>query len=315
MKRLKHYKSKHRGHMESIHLFLNKYVCNSNCICCPTIRQNCHEIETFEEIIQGLKKVKFLQRIYITGGEPTIHPDFFRILDWIKKEMYNPKITILSNGRIFYYNSFVNRILGYNITEFYLSLRGLSEIVHDYITRSKGSYNQTIGGINNLMKRNKKVIVCLIINKINIYTINKDLDLFLKKFKNNYPIMDLRFIDLIGEAEINRKELNIKFSSIIPPLSTFLDSLINRGIKVNISGMAPLCLLPKEYHKYVIKQSEQKIIDIKNRNKEFIAPGDQFIFLDRCKNCQYRNRCNGIYINYLKYNGEEEFKSISRKDR
>lgn len=47
--------------------------------------------------------------------------------------------------------------------------------------------------------------------------------------------------------------------------------------------MAPLCLLPKEYHKYVIKQSEQKIIDIKNRNKEFIAPGDQFIFLDRCK--------------------------------
>jgi len=296
--------------MNYLHLNLG-WNCNNNCITCPEYREKTKKIISKSEILEKIKKIKNMKKLFITGGEPTIHPNFFGILKEIKKKDPKIKITLLSNGRMFSYPSFIEKIKEYNINTFYISLYGTDSKTHDSITRCPGSFRQTIQGINNLIKNKKRVTTSMVINKLLYEDLDKDSEKFIKNFIHGPPLFRFRLVNIVGEAEKFQKILNIKFSKIWPDLQKLLDFLIERKIKFKLDNMMPYCLIPKRYHQFIAQKIEgkQTLINFNDsHNKIIIDYQNPFIYIEKCKDCVYIKDCKGINSFYLKYNSLREFK-------
>jgi AdoMet-dependent heme synthase len=159
--------------------------CNNNCICCNIEKKNFF-IKNFFIIINEIKCTD-KKNILIYGGEPTIHPDFFRILNYLSKK-FN-KIFILTNAKTFNNDLFFKKIIKYNV-EYIVKINAFNKNTHDKIANTKNSFDLTIKSINLLLKFNQKVHLKVNINEHNFDLINK-LYLFVNKTNIDSTIFEI----------------------------------------------------------------------------------------------------------------------------
>ena len=76
------------------------YVCNEHCRFCPCSEGSVNVPSlTYDEICSTIRRAieeRGVENILLSGGEPTIHPEFFRILEFIKG--LNVNISMLTNA-------------------------------------------------------------------------------------------------------------------------------------------------------------------------------------------------------------------------
>ena len=104
--------------------FWNK--CNNKCVMCTNMPEFAaqdrehyglkSQINKLERYLKGLgpgylKNNDKADFVSLTGGEPTIHPDFFRLLAYFRKRLPGVEIMLLSNGRRFADDEFTRRFL------------------------------------------------------------------------------------------------------------------------------------------------------------------------------------------------------------
>src|SRR3989338_9410609 len=94
------------------------FVCNCNCISCIHTMEYSKEHQTFarkgtpfvpyEQLTQFVEKIKTpnVDTFNLCGGEPTIDPNFFRFLDFFKRNREELLLHIVTNGRMFFYKDF-----------------------------------------------------------------------------------------------------------------------------------------------------------------------------------------------------------------
>jgi len=100
----------------------------------------------------GNVKLKKDDVIALTGGEPTIHPDFLNLVTWFRRKYPSHKIAIASNGRMFSYKDFTKQLLKVNDLLIEIAIHGYDNKTHDAVTRTNGSFEQTIKGLHNILK-------------------------------------------------------------------------------------------------------------------------------------------------------------------
>jgi len=85
----------------------------------------------------------------LIGGEPTIRPD---IVDLIKfaHQLNFKNVVMATNGRLFSYKKFAEKIIKAGLTDLIFSIHGHNSKLHDSLTRSKGSFRQMMQGIKNV---------------------------------------------------------------------------------------------------------------------------------------------------------------------
>ena len=78
-------------------------LCNRRCVFCPRAddsypNENKHmSFEVIEEVIKQLRKIGFQSWIELAGrGEPTLHPQFLKIVDMLSKDAW--KLRLTTNG-------------------------------------------------------------------------------------------------------------------------------------------------------------------------------------------------------------------------
>lgn len=88
------------------------YVCNERCQFCPCSEGSVNVPSlSYDDICLSIRKSieeKGVKNILLSGGEPTIHPDFFRILEFIKG--YDVNISLLTNALRIADNNFANNM-------------------------------------------------------------------------------------------------------------------------------------------------------------------------------------------------------------
>ncbi len=132
--------------------------CNLRCKHCivPAGKPLPNELTT-EEWLKLVDEISdYAVRLILTGGEPLIHPGFFRILKRAKEKGLS--IRLLTNGTLLEEHAEeLGKLLDERIDEVQVSLDGLEQ-AHDSI-RGKGSYGKAIAGIKALVRENLPVSV------------------------------------------------------------------------------------------------------------------------------------------------------------
>ena len=121
--------------------------------------------KVFLDYLDFLKKNNFKGHINITGGEPFIHPDFFKVISMFEEN--NITFGILTNGT-FLNEEKVQKLSSYKKLSFVqISLDGTRRM-HDEI-RGDGNFKKAINGIRLLNKYNIQSMAAFTAHKKNIH--------------------------------------------------------------------------------------------------------------------------------------------------
>lgn len=279
--------------------------CNNHCVMCTN--SSAFQLDdsipySFKNIKErwGTLQLKPSDTISLTGGEPTIHPDFIKIARWFRKQYPNNKLVIASNGRMFYYITFIKNLLKINDLLLEIAIHGFDENSHDSITRVKGSFKQTIEGIHNILRyknESQELEIRIIITKLTY----KNLDKILSFIKNEFDINQIRdivliFMEMEGQVKDNFKSVGITYKEVMKYLPQVVNKWASHFHDFRLYHF-PLCVLPLQLWPYAWRTLR----------------GEEVIFLSKCNKCFFQKYCLGIHRDYSLLIGNKEFKPLKRR--
>lgn len=255
--------------------------CNCNCLMCPQPPrndQNCRQ-----EI--NLRLLNFLDpgrtcQIGISGGEPTlIGEDLFKLISICKKKLPKAPLLLLSNGRNFKDLDFSKRLaaLEHPDLTICIALYAATDREHDRIVGVKGSFYETIKGLENLALLRQNIEIRNVIQSQNY----KRLPQFAEFIYQNFPfVIHIAFmgLEITGLALKNVNGVWIDPLDYMPELKTAVKFLHRRDMNVSVYNLQ-LCILPPELWKF----SRKSISLWKN------------IYLTECEQCDYKKECGGFF--------------------
>lgn len=180
--------------------------CNNKCKFCNLLKTGYFDNKfSTEEIKDQVKQAEKdgMQKVIFRGGELTIHEEIEDILSFTNS--LNLDIEFETNGRMFVYKEFAEKISKYTIKEFHI------KIFSDKETGIKNSLKQTIAGIKNLIELRQKIVANIIITNNSILDIEKrinfihklgieDIKIIFPENKKGFPELYSAFIPSVREA-------------------------------------------------------------------------------------------------------------------
>ena len=288
------------------------FSCNNHCrFCVQGDKRTKFGDKDTERIKKEMEEaVKDCQGIVLTGGEVTLRSDFLELVRYAKKVGFKA-IQVQTNGRMFAYPDFCKKTIKAGANEFSPALHGHNGELHDYLTRAEGSFEQTVQGIKNLKALNQKVITNTVVTRSNYRHLPEIAELLVSLRVDQYQFA---FVHALGSAKENFKEVVPRFELVEPYIKKGLDV----GIKTNTSVMTeaiPFCFM-KGYENYVAEQviPDTKIFDandiVENFTKARQTQGKKKA--DKCKKCDYFEKCEGPWKEYPEEFGWDEFDPVNK---
>ena len=233
-----------------------------------------------------------------TGGEPTLHPRFLELIRHFRGRLPGADLRLLTNGRRFQYGDFTARFLDCAGEPFMtaVSLHGCGPKGHDSITRTPGSFLQTVAGLHNLLALKPAghlLEVRLVLHKMSIRGLAGILTFLLKEFPETGGYrLALIFFESEGQAEAAMDSLWLTLTEAASAI------LKNRKLLARFAAPRlyhfPLCVLGKPLR----------------RLAEVTLPEDERVYGGKCAVCAQRRSCVGLMRWYYSMYGDSELASI-----
>ena len=255
--------------------------CNSDCIMCsqPPVAS-----EPDDMVAEHLRTIDLIdeapESLGITGGEPTLLKDgLVTILGRLKERFPGTYVHMLTNGRMYAYSDFVEKIAKVN-HEGFMSASPLyadNAAEHDWIVQSKGAFDQTIMGLYNAAERGLQVEIRVVLHKQTIGRLEQLAEFIYRNlpFVSHVALMGL---ENMGYVKRNWDMLWVDPVDYGDALERTVRHLFYRRLNVSIYNLQ-LCVLPRSLWTF----ARQSISDYKN------------IYLDSCSECVVREHCGGLF--------------------
>jgi molybdenum cofactor biosynthesis enzyme MoaA len=275
-------------------------MCNNSCIMCTTMRtldfkSSKQRLLDKEEVIAQIVKIKpDDDMITFTGGEPTLQEDLFEFIHIVHQNVPSSDIQLLTNGRRLYYEDYVKDLLRTEISKIVIPVHGHTKELHDFITRSKNSFIQTITGLKNISKYAHKrlhIEIRIVIHGANYPFICDIFSLIHSIIPQAW--INLLYHDSIGSGFLNRDRLLVPLSKTIPYIIDAFSVHHERKYLYHY----PLCLFPEKYHRFLYGVTT-------NTNRIGFSP--------KCNSCAKKECCAGLWKTYLNVHGDKELVPYSK---
>jgi len=140
--------------------------CNERCIHCYIPHADKTNNIDFAFAISLLDQLKEMGTLSITfsGGEPFLHPQFYEILEYARKNDFI--INVLTNGTIID-ESKIERLKKLNIAKIQFSIYSMNPEVHDQITKVPGSFKKTYANALKIIENDIPLQISCPIMKVN----------------------------------------------------------------------------------------------------------------------------------------------------
>lgn len=255
--------------------------CNSNCLMCSQPPREVGDSGMAAEHLRLIDLIPNLpEHLGISGGEPTLLKDgLVEIIARLNKRFPQTPVTMLSNGRMYAYEDYVEKLasVGHPVFLTSIPLYANNAIDHDYVVQAKGAFDQTIQGLYNAAKHGLAVELRVVLHK---QTIPGLLELA-EYIYRNLPFV--RHVALMGLENMGYVKKNWDLLWIDPvdyaeALEAAVRHFYYRRIHASIYNL-PLCVLPKSVWSF----ARQSISDFKN------------IYLEECNSCSVKEHCSGLF--------------------
>jgi len=284
------------SHEEAAHEKRNwvrlSYDCNNHCLFCldllahnGTMRSN---LDIKVQIIEGRKKGA--ERLILSGGEPTMHPNF---LDFVKlgRRAGYPKVQTVTNGRMFAYPDFLNKAADNGLDEITFSLHGHTAALHDGLVATPGAFVEETAGLHAAVASGRFIVnIDIVITKRNVKHLPEMLETFIGWGVKEFDLLhiipfgaawgrakDHLFYDLEGNEEplrraleySRRPDVHIWLNRFPPPHTEGFEELIQDPYKMND--------------------------EVRGRREEF----DRYLSVGEKLSCRQPERCKYCYLEQL----------------
>lgn len=279
--------------------------CNNDCIMCKDYKTGKNYNFSYDELI---KKVSDLisedegihdYKIVIGGGEPTIYPRIFDLIQFLRDSGFN-EIAIHTNGRRLSDYSFAKRLIESGIKAFLVSFHSHISSVSRKISQKEKSFEETLDGIANLAGFKNEIILNIshVMQNLN-YKFLPDFASFMSSFTD---------IDLIvlSYVETRNHDIMVDFGQLKPYLDSAIEIFQENHIDFAINNLPPCVFVGSEKHYFDRYKKNHSIKGIStgiasDHSINFYCIQQmkgQFCYSAKCESCTYRRMCQGILRTY-----------------
>jgi cyclic pyranopterin phosphate synthase len=323
------------GKQERVHI-LTGQVCNNNCIFCMEEDREGRIVTnsaTTDEVVQWiLDNNRGCEEVCFTSGEPTTNK---RLPQWVKwaKQHGVRRISVMTNGRALSYERYAKGLIAAGMNRFYISIHGHTKKLHEGLTRTPDSYEQTVAGLDmiaSLERYGVELHTSTVITKRNLPHMG-DIYRFLREHGVDQVVFNI--MQANGRA-------NTYFDQIFPPYTEiarvareFLDDQYQRESQVMAFLVdIPLCTtegIPDFNRGYVESYAHYEPPEMADLLSDEQLDGrrggesGQLVQIKRsdlddaerhkraeCKTCKYDSVCEGVWGNYLSRYGWDELQPV-----
>ncbi|MCK5233671.1 MAG: radical SAM protein [Candidatus Aenigmarchaeota archaeon] len=290
------------------------YKCNNNCLhCAVDSEKNCGKIITNQNIdkfIDSLKNEGDFE-LEISGGEPTCKKEFLYYIERIVQKYPNTRYIVLSNGRNFSNKWLAEKLAELNPLSVLIPIHADTAELHDRISQSPGSFEETLQGIENLYDCDVQVGLKTVINKINYKRMPHLIEMVIRRFPN-CPGITINGLDVQGKALKNDKIICINIRETIPYIEAAIDVAKKNGLYITLYSIPP-CMVKEKYRKYIGRKHKSNIFT-KTPTTDMLKVTLMYGTVDKCKGCVYYKTCTGTWYSYFDYYGTDELKPIRQNN-
>ncbi len=265
------------------------YKCNNHCIFCAIAdRSIAHGdfAQQKERIDQAFREG--ITALDIDGGEPTLYPRFFDLIDYAVEVGMQP-ITVTTNGRLLSDHALVEQ-LNKRPIRLLVSLHGGDASIHDSLTTQNGSFKQTVKGIMNAQPSFPDLGVNTTLVASNLHHLRK-LGLLLERL--GIHVWNLQYYTPFGEVKPELAPDPYEAGTVI------VDLIEEFGSKIRIQAInLPACFMPG-YESYALHDTG------KSRRRMLFVDGREVNLGDwlaerrfknaKCARCAHDNICQGFW--------------------
>ena len=285
--------------------------CNNDCLFCSIPKK---EVSlTYEEICRKIDRYKKdgFDQVTITGGEPTLHPDLIRIIEYIKKNGMAARLvtngTQLTEERI---RQLIDAKLNYLTFSVHTLDGKKAKIISD---NTDYDLSKVISMVKYAVKKGLHVYYNITITKMN-YKELPDIAKFIVKELSGIHMINFNYVDIWGNTalEKNKDEMSVRYYLA----ELYFIEAFNILKKNNVNFRAeriPLCYLvgfeeySSDYNR--ITNLEEPKTDFIERNVVEVT-GKDYKKGDACKSCRYSKNCFGLANHYADTYGFKELYPI-----
>ena len=278
-----------------LYLMLN-HRCNNDCRFCYLGNKKKTANRPFPEIKKIIEEAPE-KKITLFGGEPTINPFFFTIVDLLQRK--GKKIKMTTNARKFSERTFTSRFFVQDFEQITVSLHSFKKKEHEYLTNSPG-FTETVRGIQNIAryKKNKtRIRANIVIHKRNYKDLRRIVQFAAELGVNTIRLNGLG-VSMVKNAAYNR-ELAVDPGLTIPFISDAVEYLRakQKNIRCYVSNH-PFCYFPQIFWPFL---SNRRLTLEKHSDELALYPqGTLSATLSAaCADCVVKEHCPGFYYSSL----------------
>ncbi|MCY2928047.1 MAG: His-Xaa-Ser system radical SAM maturase HxsC [Planctomycetota bacterium] len=256
--------------------------CNCRCLFCPQPPRevaDAHWVQTWQEAIALMDPRT--EGLGITGGEPTMLPEgLLEIIRTCRNHLPHTALHLLSNGRMFNYASYCERMAALNHPDLVVGVPLYSDIPHehDFLVQCPGAFDQTLRGVMNLARFGLRLEIRVVLCRQTVPRL-ASLATFISRnlpFVGHVAVMGL---ELMGYAKANADDLWLDPPAYQGVLAEAVGRLVTHRIGVSIYNH-PLCVLRKELRPFARKSISDWKVE----------------YFPTCPSCSQRERCGGAFF-------------------
>jgi MoaA/NifB/PqqE/SkfB family radical SAM enzyme len=322
-----------RGHEGGgrVHI-LTGAICNNNCVFCMEEdrdgRYVTNSATTDETVKQIVAAHPHAEEICFTSGEPTTNK---RFPYWVKlaKDEGAKRISVMTNGRALGHEPYTKLLVAAGLRRVYVSIHGHTQKLHEGLTRTPESFDQTVAGIRTTARFKPygvELHTSTVVTKRNLPHM-LDVYRFLRGLGVDQVVFNV--MQANGRADTHFEHIFPTYTEIA---RTFAEMVIEAK-KTEPRPMAflvdiPLCTteaVPDENRGYVEAYSHYEQVGNGTHDERLVPKADAGSLegglveiarddLDKalrtkraeCARCKYDRVCEGVWVNYLKRYGWDE---------
>jgi MoaA/NifB/PqqE/SkfB family radical SAM enzyme len=266
--------------------------CNNHCVfCLDTLVHDGSMRSALEvkiQIVEGRKRGA--TRLILSGGEPTMHPQFLEFVKLGRRSGYR-RVQTVTNGRMFAYPEFLQRAADCGLDEITFSVHGHTAKLHDALVGAPGAFEEEVTGLKAALASGRFIVnVDVVINKMNVAVLPEMLETFIEWGVREFDLLQVipfgnawgkakhsLFYDLEGHEQVLARAFEI---SRRPGIQIWL----NRFPPAHAEGFEDLI------------QDPHKLEDeVRGRREEF----DRYLSLGEKLDCREPARCKHCYLEPL----------------